>query len=253
MRYTSPAAAPFLPLVAVALLAASQSAFAGTTLVSRDSGLRAAGASAAGEYNLSNGSGDFDVFADAVRSGDDSAAARSAAEQNSAPRLDAAGGFAGASADGSAHATVDPAAADAFSSAESDFDLVFQITGSQTRVVLDCALSAAGDGTAGIKLYNADTLEPAFADEVSGDSHSGREEKALGPGTYGISVWAFVRGTPESSTASYNVNLSVAANAPPPGPVPVPLPPAAWGGLGTFLLALGASVRARRRGVAHVE
>jgi hypothetical protein len=237
-------------LIGLCAVLAPTPAPAGPTLVSRDSGLRASGVSAAGEYNLSNGSGDFDVFADAVGS-DAAAAARSRAEQNSRPQLEGdTGAFAGATAEGAARAAVDGAAPDAFSSAESDFDLVFRVEGAPSRVVLDCALDATGDATAGMKLYDTSTLESAFADEVSGDSRASRGEQTLAPGTYGVSVWAFVRGTPDASSASYRINLSVASDAPAPGPVPMPLPPAAWGGLATFALVVGATTISRRWRVA---
>src|SRR2546425_3983079 len=215
MRNTSRCATRTAALLVLGLSAAlfARPASAGPTLVSRESGLRASGASAAGEYDLSNGSGDFDLFADSVGR-DDAAAARSRAQQNSLPRLDGTtGAFAGARADGAAHAAVDPTASDAYASAESDFDLVFRVEGNPARVLLDCTLGAAGDATAGVQLYDTQTLEPAFADGVSADSRTSRGEKTLAPGTYGVSVWAFVRGTPDNSSASYSVNLSVAADA----------------------------------------
>src|SRR5437867_2880815 len=223
-------------------------ALAGPTLVSRESGLRAAGVSAAGEYNLSNGSGDFGTFADSVGSDNAADAARSRAEQNSSPRLDgAAGAFAGDSAAVAARAAVDATSADAYASAESDFDLVFRIEGNPARVLLDCTLGATGDATAGVKLYDTQTLEPAFSDEVSADSRASRGEKILAPGTYGVSVWAFVRGTPDNSSATYSVNLSLASDAPTPSPVPMPLPAALWGGAVTLALIVAGTVLARRR------
>ena len=250
IRKTHPLSRRRLPLLVLGLTVAglAPAALAGPTLVSRESALRASGVSAAGEYNLSNGSGDFDVFADAVRS-DDAAAARSAAEQNSRTQLDdATGAFAGATAEGSARAAVDGSAADAYSTAESGFDLVFRVDDGVSRVLLDCTLDAAGDGTAGVRLYDTDSLEPAIMDEVSADSRSSRREATLSPGTYGVSVWAFARGTPDDSAASYRVHLTVAAAAD-PAPVPMPLPPAAWAGLATAALAAAASAVKRRRAV----
>lgn len=218
-------------------------ALAGPTLVSRDSALRASGVSAAGEYNLSNGSGDFDLFDDTLES-DGAAAARSTARQVSEPRvIGPEGVFTGASAEGSAQAAVDAGAADAFSSAQSDFDVVFRIDGAPASVLLDCDLLAAGDATAGVKLYDVDTLEAVFSDEVSADGRTSRGEQVLAAGTYGLSAWAFVRGTPSDSTASYTIDLSLAASA---APVPMPLPAAAWAGLVTFGLVVGAARRARR-------
>src|SRR5687767_1344399 len=143
-RKTLPPRVRALSLLVLGLTVAAfaPAALGGPTLVSRESALRAAGVSAAGEYNLSNGSGDFDVFADSLRS-DDAAAARSAAEQNSRTQLDASGAFAGASAEGSARAAVDGAALDAYSTAESNFDLVFRVGDAPSRVLLDCVLDAA--------------------------------------------------------------------------------------------------------------
>lgn len=224
-------------------------ALAGPVLVSRESGLRASGVSGAGEINLSNGSGDFNLFADELTAGD-ATAARSAADQHSQPRVEGpAGAFGGAVANGSARAAVDASAPDAFSSAESGFDLVFRVEDEPARVLLEGLFGAAGDATAGVKLYDADTLQPALSDEVSGtgDSREYRGEKVLPPGTYGLSVWAFVRGTPEDSTATYSVELSLAAAGTEPPPVtPMPLPPGAWAGLGGLLAVAGGIMRLRR-------
>ena len=223
-------------------------------LISRDSTVRASGVTPSGDYDLSNGSGDFELFADNLLS-DEAAAAHSMARQNSRPVLAGdTGDFAGASAEGAARAVVDAAVADAYASAQSDFDVVFRVDGKPTRVLLDCVLGASGDATAGVKLYDAVTLASAFADEAAGDSHVSRGEKVLEPGVYGMSVWAFVRGTPDDSSASYTVNLTVAAEAGPgPGPVPMPLPAGAWMGMGTFVVVLGAMLHARRRQLADVR
>jgi hypothetical protein len=71
----------------------------------------------------------------------------------------------------------------------------------------------------------------------------------LKPGVYGLSVWAFVRGTPADSSAAYDVNLSLAAAAEEPPPVvnPVPLPSGAWAGLSAMVVVGGALMRVRRR------
>jgi hypothetical protein len=239
-----------LTLLGLAAGVASSPALGGSVLVSRESGLRASGASAAGEYNLSNGSGDFDAFTDNIHSDDAASAARSMAQQHSMPRLDGSGAFGGAMAKGTVRAAVDASASDAFSSAESDFDLVFRVTGEPARVLLQCSMDAAGDGTAGLKLYDVQTLNHTFADEVSGDSREFSGEEVLKPGVYGLSVWAFVRGTPADSTATYDINLSLAAGAaeePPPVVTPMPLPSGAWTGLATMLVVGGTAMRVRRR------
>ena len=250
----SPTTARLLRAASISLLGLGTGAFipaaslAGPVLVSRESGLRASGVSAAGEFNLSNGSGDFALFADELETGGPASAARSVADQHSQPRLEgASGAFGGAVANGSARAAVDAAAADAFSSAQSDFDLVFRVEGAPARVRLDFLIGAAGDATAGLKLYDADTLVPALADEVSGDSREYQGEKVLPPGTYGLSVWAFVRGTPQDSTATYSMELSLAAaGEEPPPATPMPLPPGAWAGLAGLLVAAGGVLRVRR-------
>ena len=240
------AACSFLGFSAVVV---ASPAFGGSVLVSRESGLRASGASAAGEYNLSNGTADFEVFDDNLLGDDAASAARSMARQRSQPRLDGAGGtFHGASAEGAARAAVDGAAADAFSEAESDFDLVFRVDGEPARVLLRCAMDASGDATTGLRLYDVETLEPAVVHEVSGESRQFDGEQVLRPGVYGLSVWAFVRGTPQDSAAAYRVDVSLSAAGQEPPPVtPMPLPPGAWAGLGTMVVAGGAWMRARRR------
>ena len=237
------AACSFLGVSAVVF---ASPAFGGSTLVSRESGLRASGASAAGEYDLSNGSLDFDVFDDNLLSDDTSA--RSMARQHSLPRLGAeSNAFHGATADGAARAAVDASAADAFSSAESDFDLVFRVDGDPARVRLEYSIDASGDATTGVRLYDVETLEPAVLHEVSGDSREYNGEQVLRPGVYGLSVWAFVRGTPQDSAASYRVDVSLAAGGEGPPPVtPMPLPSGAWAGLAT-MVAGGAWMRVRRR------
>jgi hypothetical protein len=117
---------------------------------------------------------------------------------------------------------------------------------------LNCNLAANGDGTAGFRLYDTVTLRPAFSDEVTADSRAAGGEQTLVPGTYGVSAWAFVRGTPDASSATYSINLTVAASAAPdpgggPGPVPMPLPAGVWGGLGVFVIVASATARVRRR------
>lgn len=236
-------------LALLALLAALPpgAASAGLVLVSRESDILATGASSAGTYRLTNGAGDFGAFAEALRS-DDAAAARSAAQQFSQPDLDPDGTFTGASAEGAARAIVDGGVADAFSDAQTDFGLVFRVDTVAALLTFDATLSASGDGTTGASIVDADNGEamPLLTTEVAGETRDFREKVFLPPGTYTLSLWAFARGTPAESAASYTMSLSLQGAV--PGPVPMPLPAGAWAGfagLGAVAL-MTLRVRARR-------
>ena len=220
--------------VAISFIAAG-AASAGPVLLSRESDIRASGASAAGEYVLSNASADFGPFADGLLS-DAAAEARSSARQHSAPQLDPAGALAGASAEGSARAAVDAGAADAFSDAQTGFDLVFRVEGAPATVTFDGTLAASGDASTGVLLHakGGGAAPPVISIDVAGDSRAVRRSTVLEPGTYGLSVWAFARGTPAESAASYALSLSLEDGE--PSAVPIPLPAA----LGAGLLGLGA-------------
>ena len=221
---------------------------AGMVLVSRESDIRASGATGAGTYRLTNGAGDFGPFAEALRS-DDTAAARSAAQQYSWPELDGDGRLTGASAEGAARAIVDGGVNDAFADAQTDFDLVFRVDGTPALLTFDATLSASGDGTTGVSLFDAiDGEAPrVMVAEVTGETRVVHETKVLPPGSYGLSLWAFARGTPAESAASYT--MSFALQAAQPGATPMPLPAGAWGGLaGICTIALvTARARALRR------
>ena len=214
----------------VVIAAAAPAASAGPVLLARASDIRASGATAAGEYRLSNGSADFAAFSDGLLS-DAALPARSSAQQHSEPRLDSAGVLSGASAEGSARAAVDAAAADAFADAETGFDLVFRVEGGPATFTFDGTLAASGDATSGVLLHPKDgTAAPAVIEiDVSGDSQAVRQSTVLEPGTYGLSVWAFARGTPQESTASYALSASLEEGE--PGVVPMPLPAAVWAGI----------------------
>lgn len=217
--------------VAVFVLAAgANGALAGPVLLARASDIRASGASAAGEYVLSNGSADFAPFTDGLLS-DAALAARSSAQQHSEPRLDSAGVLAGASAEGSARAAVDVGAADAYSDAETGFDLVFRVDGGPATFTFDGTLAASGDATSGVLLHPKDdaAAPPVISIDVAGESQSVWQSTVLEPGTYGLSVWAFARGTPGESAASYALSVSLEGGE--PGVVPMPLPAAVWGGI----------------------
>jgi hypothetical protein len=220
----------------------------GLVLVSRESDIRASGASGAGSYRLTNGAGDFGPFAQALRS-DDAAVARSAAQQYSWPELDGDGELTGASAEGAARAIVDGGVTDAFADAQTDFDLVFRVDGTPALLTFDATLSASGDGTTGVSLFDAiEGQAPAvLVAEVAGDTRIMHETKVLPPGSYAVSLWAFARGTPAESTASYTMSFALQATQ--PGATPMPLPAGAWGGLAGIctIALLTARARARRR------
>lgn len=226
-----------------ALLCAAQPASGAAVLLSRQSDLRASGVSAAGEYSMSNGSGDAADFADTLRS-DEAATARSMADQQSAPRVDGSGGLAGASAEGAASAFVDRDESDAFAEAESTFDLVFRVEGAPALLSIDGALAAAGDGSAAVRVYEMDSGDSPVSEEVNGDEFALNRTAVLAPGTYGLSAFAFARGSSGEGTAFYSLEFTL-QDAGNPGPVPMPLPPAAVAGL--FGLAAVAGLKLRRR------
>jgi hypothetical protein len=78
---------------------------------------------------------------------------------------------------------------------------------------------------------------PVFTVDVADETRMVHRSAVLEPGTYGLSVWAFARGTPAESLATYSV--AVAVDNGQPGVVPVPLPAAVGAGfLGLSLVAL---------------
>ena len=228
-----PSHAVCLALVVLAAGVLAPAARAGLVLVSRESDIVASGASSAGSYRLSNGAGDFGPFAEALRS-DDAAAARSAAQQVSRPDVDTVtGGFTGATAEGAARAVVDGGVADAFSDAQTDFDLVFRVDSRPALLTFDGTIAASGDGTTGLSVFDDGNGEamPVLTAEVAGESRDVHETRVLSPGTYRLSLWAFARGTPGESAASYTMSLALQSAEPGPAPTPMPLPAGAWGGV----------------------
>lgn len=234
--------------VALLVVAAAPRASAGPVLLSRESDIRASGAHAAGEYRLSNGSADFAMFTDGLLS-DGAAAARSSAQQHSQPQLGAAGVLSGASAEGAARASVDGSVDDAFSDAETDFDLVFRVETRRARFTFDGTLAANGDASTGVLLHATDdaAAAPVFSIDVADEARTIRQTTVLEPGTYGLSVWAFARGTPAESAASYAMSVSLQDDE--PGVVPMPLPDAASVGLIGLSVVGYLTYRARTRTV----
>jgi len=225
--------------------AAAPRAAAGPVLLTRESDIRATGASAAGDYDLSNGSGDFAPFADDLAS-DAAAPARSSARQQSHPQVDAGGILAGATADGSARAAVASGVGDAFSSAETDFDLVFRVDHAPTLFAFDATLAAGGDASTGVNLNPKDNdgAAPVFSLDVASETRTVRQTALLQPGTYGLSVWAFARGTPAESAASYSISVTLREGD--PGVMPVPLPAAVWAGLAGLSVVAMVTFRLRK-------
>jgi hypothetical protein len=232
-------------LCVVCALASAPRARAGTVLLSRESDLRASGASAGGEYDLSNGTADLSDWSDRLLS-DDGAPARSSARQHSAPSLGKGGAFSGAAAEGSARASVDAGVDDAFSDAATDFDLFFTVSDRSALLKIDGTLAAGGDATAGVLVRRATGQgDPVLALDVSERSQAVNESAVLVPGTYGLSVWAFARGTPDESAASYAVTMTLTdAQA---GGTPMPLPAAAWAGAAGLSAVALLVTRARRK------
>ena len=217
-------------LAALATALAAPAARAGSVFVSRDSEVRASGATAAGDYRLTNSSSDAGPFTDGLLS-DDAAPAQSSAQQHSLAQVDSAGLLSGAYADGSARASVDAGAADAFSDAETTFDLIFRVEDRPALFTFDGTLAAAGDATAGVSLFDPDLVDDPLlvSAEVTGETRTVHESALLEPGIYSLAVWGFARGTADESFSSYSVSVSLRDGQ--GGVVPMPLPAAAWVGL----------------------
>lgn len=238
-------------LIALSSVLATTAARGASILVSRQSDIRATGASAAGEYRLSNGAGDNALFSDALHS-DDSAVAHSSARQYSQPLVGAGGVFAGAKADGSVRAAVWPGVADAFSDAETDFALVLRVERTPTLITLACTLGASGDGSAAISLTDRSNPEasPVLAAEVANDTRTLGETKLVPPGTYDLSAWGFARGIAEESSAYFTLDLTVQDSQPTVVPMPLPASSSSRGvALAVLAMALYTGLR-RRRAVA---
>src|SRR5688500_3391133 len=116
----------FMGLAAIALVigGAAGAADAGTILLARESTIRATGKAGSGDFDLQDGSKDFNGFADMVDTADAGVVGpRMAANQHSRPALtDGDGDFTGAYAEGSASAAADDAGAEP-AQAVSNFDL----------------------------------------------------------------------------------------------------------------------------------
>jgi hypothetical protein len=234
---------------ALATALAAPTARAGSVFVSRDSEIRASGASAAGEYRLSNSSSEAGTFTDGLLS-DQAAPAQSAAQQHSLAEVNSAGLLSGASAEGAARASLDVGAADAFSDAETTFDLIFRVEDRAALFTFDVTLAAAGDATAGVSLFDPDLVDDPLliSAEVAGETRTVHESALLEPGVYSLAVWGFARGTVDESFSSYSVAVSLRDGQ--GGVVPMPLPAAVWAGLGGLSAVGLLMLRPHRRATA---
>lgn len=229
----------------------TRTAHAGTVLLARESSIRASGTAGSGDFDLTDGSHDFNGFADMVDTSSSGVTGpRAAANQHSRPALSAADGFTGAFAEGSASAALAEGAAPAdVASALSNFDLTFEVLGVPSMVTFGGSVGVSGNGSTSVELSNETTGEVLLAQELlagEGESQSIEHSTLLLPGVYELSVAASVNGEPNESMAYYAVNLMLApVTGSGVGPTPIPLPPALWSAAAVF--GAGAATRGWRR------
>jgi hypothetical protein len=235
------------------------SARAGTILLARESTIRASGKAGAADFNLTDGSQDFNGFADAVDTADAGVVdgPHVSANQHSRPSMDDTDGFTGAYAEGSVTAALQAAPSDT-AQAVSNFDLTFEVLGVPSVVDFGGAVGVTGNGTTTVELSNETTGEILLSTEtVSGDGEgqSIQHSTVLQPGVYALSVEALVNGEPDESMAYYTVSLSISAMAGGDGGgvTPIPLPPALWSAAGLMLVtgAAGGYGKLRRERAAR--
>lgn len=259
MRYSTPRATSSLCLTVMAVATACfyGVANAGSVLLTRESTIRASGTAGSADYNLSDGSQDFNGFADMVDTVDAGVVGpRVAANQHSRPSMsdEAGGGFTGAFAEGSASAEAADSPAKS-GEAVSNFDLTFQVLGAPSLVSFGGSVGVSGDGSTSVALSNESTGEILLSQELlagDGEGQSIEHSTVLQPGIYELSVEATVNGKLSESTAYYAVSLSISAiSEDNGGGTPIPLPPALWSAasvLGAGGLTRGMQViRSRRR------
>jgi hypothetical protein len=209
---------------------------AGTILLSRESTIRATGTAGSGDYNLLDGSQDFNGFADLVDTADAGLACpRVSANQHSSPSLSDSSVFTGAFAEGSVSTEVgNDSSAAAKSEASSNFDLTFQVLGVPSMVSFGGSVGVSGSGSTTVSLSNESTGEILLEQEViagAGEGQSIEHSSVLQPGVYELSFKALVSGDPSDSSAYYSFSLSL---APADGPTPISLPPALWSAIGVI-------------------
>lgn len=237
---------------------------AGTTLLSRESVIRATGdTGTAGGFDLAENSTDFDRFADQVGTDTPADGLVAIAHQYSVPNLlgESGVGLEGAFAEGqvkSANQSVNGSA-----SSTSELELLFEVTDTLTQFEVGASLGTVGRGSVTLELTPANegaTDLPIFAvtiapneGGVAGMGKSVDEKGLLTPGQYLMRVEADAVGgadtqTPAEAYFTFSFQLSPSVG-PVPGseqpPAAVPLPPAVLGGGG--MLAMLALSRLRRR------
>jgi hypothetical protein len=174
----------------------------------------------------------------------------------------------GAFAEGSVRADLNAPGATAW--AVSNFDLTFRVVDAPSAYTFGAAVGISGSSSTLVELLDLDetgALPPAggtepiarrldpltessvvalFTEQLDPSTEDSRTIEHTGllePGLYALRVHADSDGTPEESSAYYNVNLTFA-----PPPLSVPLPAAAWPGLGGLLaLVAGRGLHAFRR------
>jgi hypothetical protein len=250
MSQTNPrrAASLFICVTVIAAaLCLGDTTRAGTVLLSRESNISATGTDGSA---LSDGSQDFNGFADAVDTADAGVVGpRLTANQHSRPSMDETAGFTGAFAEGSASAEADRSTGDKPGLAVSNFDLTFQVLGAPSLVSFGGSVGVSGDGSTTVELSNESTGEILLAEELlpgDEDGQSIQHSTVLQPGVYELSVEAAANADAGESMAYYTVSLSISALTDDGGGgvTPIPLPAAVWSAVS--VLGAGGLIRATR-------
>jgi hypothetical protein len=230
----------------MSMLTIASPAHAGAVLLSRQSTLQAAGGGKTVGYDLTDGTTNFDDYANDI-SNSAGAWATSSAHQFSEPQ--AIGNLLqGAYAEGTVQAS--RSVSDGTATARSVFDLTFEVTQTPVQYTIGGAFGSAGSGVTVAELTNlkspGDAVFITTTDASHGPSHEIDKQGFLPPGTYGLKVWANTPGTSASGSAYYTVNLTLDPVSGGSGGKPVskgsvmphgtgaaaaPLPPAVWTGL----------------------
>ena len=224
-----------IALVAVFAGIIAPSAFGGTALLERKSSIRAAGKLGLTDYNLLDGSQNFDGFSDLVTTNESNSSSEAiSANQHSRPAMRDSS-FLGAYAEGSANAAVGPADR---ADAASNFDLTFEVFSTPTVVTFGGAAGVAGSGTTTVTLTNQSTGEEVMNQEfLDTDAEVLDYSTTLSPGVYALCVEALATGDSAGGMAFYTMSVDL---APMTGgaPAAVPLPSAVWAA-GSMLAAGG--------------
>jgi hypothetical protein len=213
---------------------------AGTVLLSRDSTIAATGTDGVSDFNLIDGSKDFNGFSDAVDTTDAGVAGpHVAANQHSRPAMDDQSGFTGAFAEGSVSADGVDGAAEV-NEAVSNFDLKFQVLGAPSLVSFGGSVGVSGGGTTSVALSNESTGEILLSKELipGEDGQEIQHSSVLQPGVYELSVAASLNSAKSDSMAYYTLSLSISPVSDQAGgsdgPAAIPLPPAVFSAASMF-------------------